>query len=244
MIPAALAALLQQAKRIAVLTGAGVSAESGIPTFRDALSGLWSSFRVEDLATPEAFARNPGLVWRWYRARRHTIAEARPNPGHYALAAMQARVPHFALITQNVDGLHERAGSTDVIELHGSIARVKCSGCDQVVREYADTDDVPSCPDCAGLLRPDVVWFGELLPAAAMERAQRAACEADVFLSVGTSNIVEPAASLPRTAARSGATVIVVNPSREGQREGRNVHFVLGPAGEVLPEMVRGFVGG
>jgi NAD-dependent deacetylase len=237
-LPAALVTALRGARHVAVLTGAGVSAESGIPTFRDALTGLWASYRPEDLATPTAFRRNPRMVWAWYRMRRLEIARKEPNPGHHALVRLEALVPRFTLITQNVDGLHARAGSRDVVELHGNIARVKCADCDLVADRFEDTDEVPRCSSCGGLLRPDVVWFGEILPAAAYERAERAANDADVFLSVGTSNLVEPAASLPWIAAGHGARVAIVNPSAEGQRTGDRIHFLLGPAGRVLPELV------
>lgn len=241
-IPADLVERLRSARRVAVLTGAGVSAESGIPTFRDALTGLWANFRAEELATPEAYDRNPELVWRWYRTRRLAVAAAQPNAGHRALVRLAECVP-VTLITQNVDGLHVRAGSREVIELHGNITRVKCSREHIVVEEFADTDELPFCPRCGAGLRPDVVWFGELLPAGALERAQDAARAADVFLSVGTSNIVEPAASLPWIAARAGATVIVVNLSDEGQRAGPGIHLLRGPSGVVLPELVGALTG-
>jgi len=237
--PAEVVAALRGAEKVAVLTGAGVSAESGIPTFRDALSGLWASYDPEELATPRAFRRNPSLVWRWYRERRHRVAECDPNPGHLALARLQDLVPRLTLITQNVDGLHQRAGSREVIELHGNIGRVKCADEDRVVTEFADTEEPPRCPECGGLLRPDIVWFGELLPPLAIERAQHAAQLADVFLSVGTSNLVEPAASLPWMAARSGVLVAVVNTSDEGQGFGPRIHHLLGKSGDVLPDLVR-----
>jgi NAD-dependent deacetylase len=236
--PAALLAALRAARQVAVLTGAGVSAESGIPTFRDALTGLWASYRPEDLATLSAFRRNPSMVWSWYRMRRLEIARKEPNPAHHALVRLEARVPRFTLITQNVDGLHARAGSREVVELHGNIARVKCADCGVPVEQFDDRDEVPHCPSCGGLLRPDVVWFGELLPVAGYERAERAATDAEVFLSIGTSNLVEPAASLPWIAARHGAEVAVVNPSAEGQRTGDRIHLLLGTAARVLPELV------
>jgi NAD-dependent deacetylase len=233
-----LIAAFRSAEHVAVLTGAGVSAESGIPTFRDALTGLWQNFRAEDLATPSAFRRNPQLVWEWYRIRRHQVRDAVPNPGHDALARLEKLVPRLTLVTQNVDGLHQRAGSTGVIELHGNISRVKCADEDRVVTEFEDTEEIPRCPRCDGLLRPDVVWFGELLPADAMRKAEAAARSADLFLSVGTSNLVEPAASLPWTAARHGATVLVINPTSEGQRSGDRIHHLEGRAGELLPHLL------
>lgn len=230
--------LLRESERIAVLTGAGISAESGIPTFRDAMAGLWAEYRPEELATRAGFRRDPALVWGWYRARRQAIAAALPNPGHRALAALETRCPGLTLITQNVDGLHQRAGSRAPVELHGNIGRVKCFDCDRVAAQFVDGDEVPRCDVCGGLLRPDVVWFGELLPRQALEAAHRAAEGCDLFLSVGTSNLVEPAASLPWIAAAAGATVLVVNTSFEGQRQGSTIIPVPGPAGAVLPALV------
>ncbi|HUF28520.1 MAG TPA: NAD-dependent deacylase [Gemmatimonadaceae bacterium] len=231
---------LRAARRVAVLTGAGISAESGIPTFRDALTGLWARYRAEDLATPEAFARDPRLVWSWYRMRRAMVSSAAPNPGHAALARLEALVPHLTLITQNVDGLQQRAGSSRVLELHGNILRARCSREGAVVDAWEEPDDgeVPHCVDCDSLLRPDVVWFGEALPAAALEEAWAAATTCDVFLSVGTSNLVEPAASLPWVAAREGASVMVINPTAAGQRTGDGIHQLVGTAGEILPRLV------
>jgi NAD-dependent deacetylase len=229
---------LRQARYVAVLTGAGVSRESGIATFREALTGLWENFDPEELATPGAFARNPSTVWRWYRSRRLAIESAEPNAGHRALARLETLVPAFTLVTQNVDGLHQRAGSQDVVELHGNIARVKCSRDGQVVSDFVDSDEVPSCPRCGAPLRPDVVWFGEFLPPDMMAQAERAARSCDVFLSVGTSNMVEPAASLPWQARDAGALVVVVNPTALGQQSGPNVEIVLGESGQVLPRLV------
>ncbi len=204
---------LATAKRIAVLTGAGVSAESGVPTFRDAQTGLWAKYTPEELATPRAFQRNPRLVWEWYAWRRTLVAGAKPNPAHLALAQMEKFFPQFELITQNVDGLHQRAGSTRVIELHGNISRTKCLDEGAIVSSWPDTGDVPpKCPNCGGLLRPDVVWFEEPLPEAEMERAAAASTACDVFFSIGTSTIVYPAAALPFEALRAGATVVEINP--------------------------------
>lgn len=221
-----------------MLTGAGVSAESGIPTFRDALTGLWADYRPEDLATPHGFRRNPDLVWQWYRMRRLALAESLPNAGHRALAAMERLVPALTLMTQNVDGLHARAGSRDVVELHGNIGRVKCLDCNRVPESFEDAETVPRCPACGGMLRPDVVWFGEFLPPRALERAQEAASVCEVFLSVGTSNLVEPAASLPWIAAGQGALVVVINMSDEGQRTGERIRHLTGPSGQILPRLV------
>ena len=231
--------ILRAARRIAVLTGAGVSAESGIPTFRDAQVGLWAQYRPEDLATPEAFERNPKLVWDWYAWRREIVSKVRPNPGHYALAEIQQHAAEFNLITQNVDGLHQLAGSTDVIELHGNIMRSKCSRENVVIEQWAEADETPPrCPRCDAYLRPDVVWFGELLPPAAWETAVEVANSCDVFLSIGTSGLVEPAASLARVASQRGAAVIEVNPTTTSLTS-RATFALQGAAGEILPYLVK-----
>ena len=232
---------LRGASHVAILTGAGVSAESGLPTFRDALSGLWAHHRPEDLATPEAFERNPGMVWGWYRVRREGALQAEPNAAHHALARLEELVPRVTLITQNVDGLHRRAGSRSVIELHGDITRVRCSleGIEtEVWDEPPAGGEPPRCIGCGSYLRPAVVWFGEALPEKALRQAWAAAYECDVFLAVGTSNLVEPAASLPWLAAAQGAVVAVVNTTMEGQRSGVGIHHLTGPAGELLPRLV------
>lgn len=235
-IPPELIARLAGARRVAVLTGAGISAESGIPTFRDALTGLWARYDPLQLATPEGFARDPALVWDWYAERRRRIAEVQPNPGHLALAQMEQRYPHFTLVTQNVDGLHQRAGSRVVIELHGNIGRVKCSRELTVVGAYAEGESPPRC-HCGAFLRPDVVWFGELLPEQAMEQADEAARNCEVFLSIGTSAEVYPAAELPMTARAAGAAVVEINPEKTPLT--RRAHFALhGPAGVVLPQIL------
>jgi len=236
--PAELVAALRAARRVAVLTGAGVSAESGIPTFRDAQTGLWARYSPEELATPEAFRRNPGLVWEWYAWRRGLVTAAQPNPGHLALAQLEGLVPQLTLITQNVDGLHRRAGSRNLIELHGDITRVRCSAEGTVYTAWEDgTEAPPRCPACGAHLRPDVVWFGEQLPAEALERAWMAARDCELFLSVGTSGLVEPAASLPRVAYAAGARVAVINlevaPSSEGRYDA-----LQGRSGELLPALV------
>jgi NAD-dependent deacetylase len=234
-----LVAGLRAARHVAVLTGAGVSAESGIPTFRDALSGWWARYRPEELATPEAFARDPDLVWRWYAERRRHALGADPNAGHRALARLARLGPRVTLVTQNVDGLHQRAGSAAVHELHGNLTRARCSREGRVVEtDRWDATTAPPCPTCGARLRPDVVWFGEPLPARALEVALEAAAACDVFLAVGTSNLVEPAASLPWIAAAAGACVGVVNLSAHGQRTGPGIHTVLGSAGTVLPALL------
>ena len=232
-----LLAILRNARHVAVLTGAGVSAESGIPTFREAQTGLWTRFRPEELATPEAFERDPGLVWEWYAWRRDIVAKAAPNAGHAALARLRTLVPRMTLVTQNVDGLHQQAGSRDVIELHGNIHRSKCVRENVVVESWPDAGDVPPrCPRCGAFLRPDVVWFGENLPAEALAKAEAAAHSCDVFFSVGTSAAVYPAAHLPLTARDAGATVIEVNkdPTRIS---GAVTYSLRGASGEILPRL-------
>jgi NAD-dependent deacetylase len=238
-IPLGLADALRNAKHIAVLTGAGISAESGIPTFRDAQTGLWAQYDPRDLATPEAFRRNPRLVWEWYDWRRELVARSEPNAGHLALVELERLAPRFTLITQNIDGLHRRAGSQNIVALHGDITRTRCFSEDTIVERWADTGDVPPrCPRCGGMLRPDVVWFGEQLPELALSTAQRAALDCDLFLSIGTSGEVEPAASLPYLARYHGATLVVVNPAVEPAAE-RGYYALSGPAGTVLPALVR-----
>jgi NAD-dependent deacetylase len=221
-----------------VLTGSGVSAESGVPTFREAQTGLWARFDPQELATPEAFERNPGLVWDWYAWRRKLVADARPNAGHLAISGMQELFPDLTLVTQNVDGLHQRAGSRDVIELHGNIRRTKCSLEGIEVEEYDGTESPPVCPSCSAPLRPDVVWFGEMLPPGALESASEASRQSDVFLSAGTSSLVYPAAALPLEALENGATLVEVNPG-ETPLTSHVDHVLRGPAGNVLPRLIR-----
>jgi NAD-dependent deacetylase len=233
---------LRGARAVAVLAGSGVSAESGVPTFRDAQTGLWAHYDPADLATPEAFERDPGLVWEWYEWRRKLVREAAPNPGHLALALLERRVSRFTLITQNVDGLHQRAGSGGVIELHGNITRTKCSVEDALVEDYAPESAPPVCPNCGAPLRPDVVWFGETLPADALRAASEVASSCGLFFSVGTSGLVQPAASLPFEALRSGATVVEVNPDETPLT--RIADYALrGKAGEVLPALIEATYG-
>ena len=177
--------------KVVVLTGAGVSAESGVPTFRDAQTGLWANFKPEELATPQAFLRNPKLVWDWYAARRAKLKSVQPNAGHFALAELERHVPDFMIVTQNVDGLHQRAGSRNVIELHGNITRVRCFDEGTVIADWKDPgESPPRCPECHAYLRPDVVWFNEPLPESSFEAAEAKARACDVFLSIGTSSIV------------------------------------------------------
>jgi NAD-dependent deacetylase len=234
-----LLAAVRTAQRVVALTGAGVSAESGVPTFRDAQTGLWENFKPEELATAGAFRENPRLVWEWYAWRREKVRSVQPNAGHKALAALARRYPEFTLITQNVDGLHQRAGSKGVIELHGNITRTKCFDENVVVPEWTETGEVPPrCPQCRGHLRPDVVWFGESLPEAGLNEAMRASGACDVFLSIGTSSVVYPAAMLPEIGLRSGATVVEINPD-ETPLTASATFFLRGPSGVILPELLR-----
>jgi NAD-dependent deacetylase len=236
--PTDLITRLRGAQRVAVLTGAGISAESGVPTFREAQTGLWAQYDPQELATPTAFRRNPRLVWEWYAWRRELVAQAQPNPGHLALVAMEQWVPQLTLITQNVDGLHGRAGSQRVIELHGNIMRTKCFADGRSITTWPPTDDAPPrCPHCGDYLRPDVVWFGESLPYDALATAVAAARACDVFLSIGTSAVVQPAASLPLEALQTGATIVEINP--QPTPLSRYATFVLaGLSGEILPQLV------
>lgn len=232
---------LRGARSVAALTGSGISAESGIPTFREAQTGLWARYAPQQLATPEAFMRDPKLVWEWYGWRRELVGEAEPNPGHRALVELEDRVPEFTLVTQNVDGLHRRAGSREVIELHGNILRTVCS-VERVEVEPVPSGTPPVCPNCGAPLRPDVVWFGETLPDGAMEAASSAVRTCDVFLSIGTSSLVYPAASLPFEAVSGGATVVEVNPE-ETPLTSRADYALRGRAGEVLPGLVDAIYG-
>ncbi|HRQ65501.1 MAG TPA: NAD-dependent deacylase [Xanthomonadaceae bacterium] len=203
---------LRSARHVLILTGAGVSAESGVPTFREAQTGLWAQFDPHQLATPDAFARDPARIWAWYRWRKELLRRAQPNDAHRVIAAWQTRWPQMTVVTQNVDGLHQAAGLREPLELHGSLARARCSGCDMRI----DWDDVPddALPRhaCGALLRPDVVWFGEMLPHDTLERAMAAAEDCDLCLAIGTSGVVYPAAALPQVARQSGAFVVELNP--------------------------------
>lgn len=234
------ARLIARARRCAVLTGAGMSAESGVPTFRDAQTGLWSKFDPAQLASPEGFVADPPLVWRWYAWRRELVARAQPNAGHLALARAAGRFERFDLVTQNVDGLHGRAGSRDVIELHGNILRTKCLGeCGVSIDEPSalPAGEPPRCPRCGQWLRPDVVWFGELLDPAVLARAERAAAECEVMLVVGTSGLVFPAAGLPLQARRAGAQIVVVNPNESDLDDAAHV-LVRASAATALPALL------
>ncbi len=236
------AALLRPARRVAVLTGAGVSAESGVPTFRDA-DGLWEGHAIEEVATPAAFRRDPRLVWQFYNARRANLRTVQPNPGHVALTRLDDRLGPggMTVITQNVDGLHRRAGSMTVVELHGNLARTRCTGCGRVEdRGFEPLGELPQCERCGALLRPDVVWFTEALPVDAWEAAEQAAGACDCFLVVGTSAVVYPAAGLITTARLGGAPVIECNVQRTAASHLANVSL-LGPSGVLLPRLLDQF---
>jgi NAD-dependent deacetylase len=221
-----------------VLTGAGISAESGLATFRDAQTGLWARYDPRELATPSAFARNPKLVWDWYAWRRGCVAAAQPNAGHLALVEIERRARDFLLITQNVDGLHQRAGSRQVVELHGSISRVKCSREGTVVEHWtAPPDEVPRCANCGAFLRPDVVWFEEMLPGGALAAAEDAARRCDVLLVIGTSAEVYPAAGLPMLARERGARVVEINP-KPTPLSAMADYVLRGSAGSLLSALV------
>lgn len=228
---------LGAARRIAVLTGAGVSAESGVPTFRGP-GGLWRTHRPEELATQGAFARDPKLVWEWYDWRRSLIARVDPNPGHGALAALEDRSPEFTLVTQNVDGLHERAGSRRVQRLHGSIWRVRCTECGaETTDDRVPLPEIPPRCGCGALVRPGVVWFGEPLPASEWMAAERAAKTCDLFIVVGTSAQVYPAAALIPMAAQAGARIIEIN-MEDTPLSGVVGLSLRGKAGEILPQLI------
>ena len=235
---------LRGARRVVVFTGAGVSAESGIPTFRDALTGLWANFDAERLATPAAFRADPELVWGWYEWRRARVMRAQPNDAHRAIAALASQVETL-VVTQNVDDLHERAGTQDAIHLHGSLFAPRCSGCGAPARHGAGIPDEPEggrrlapprCAACGGAIRPGVVWFGETLPEAQLRRAFHAAAECDVLFSVGTSSLVHPAAAIPHAAMRGGACVVQVNPGAT-PLDGVADYNLRGPAAQVLPAL-------
>jgi NAD-dependent deacetylase len=238
LFDAGLIAALCGARRVAALTGAGISAESGLATFRDAQTGLWARFDPRELATPGAFARDPQLVWDWYAWRRELAVAAQPNAGHLALAALERRIPEFTLITQNVDGLHQRAGSRNALELHGNIGRVKCSREGVIVDHWESVDgSVPRCAGCGAPLRPDVVWFEEHLPEATLAAAEEAVRGCNVLLVVGTSAEVYPATALPERARRSGALVVEINP-RATALSATASHVLRGAAGAILPSLL------
>ncbi|MCX7170019.1 MAG: NAD-dependent deacylase [Proteobacteria bacterium] len=245
-MPASLCSLLLAASHVVVFTGAGVSAESGIPTFRDALTGLWEKFDAEKLATPAAFRRDSALVWGWYEWRRQAVMRAQPNPAHLAIARLAAFVPRLTVITQNVDDLHERAGSTGVIHLHGSFFKPRCFDCswphafdpgEPDEPEGGRSLEPPRCGHCGNRIRPGVVWFGESLPEEDYRQALQAVRECDLIFSIGTSAMVYPAAELPLEAARQGATIVQVNPNATNLDD--FAHFNLrGPAGVIMDRII------
>jgi NAD-dependent deacetylase len=245
-VDAGILTALREAKRVVILTGAGVSAESGIPTFRDKQSGLWENFDAAELATPQAFERDPSLVWGWYEWRRALVLRSKPNAGHRAIAALSTLVPQLTLITQNVDDLHERAGSEGVLHLHGDLSRPYCAGCRRAYVHPEEIPDLPAagvriepprCHACGAMIRPGVVWFGESLP----EPPWRAACAAaklcDVFFCCGTSSLVQPAASLTDMAIGAGAVTVQINPNATDYDDSVSV-AIRGPAGVVLPRIL------
>jgi len=235
--PTELLQKLHSATSIAVLTGAGISAESGVPTFRGE-EGLWKKFKPEELATVDAFLSNPDLVWEWYRHRREILTQAKPNPGHLALRDLEEMFDEFALITQNIDGLHQRAGSRQVVELHGNMRRNRCLDCGDIL-ENADCPPEAAVPRCwcGGMLRPDVVWFGESLPRRALEEAYLSATRCQIFFSIGTSAVVQPAALLPAFALQNGAYVVEIN-IEPTDISGQVQLSLRGRSGEILPELV------
>lgn len=246
-IPSELIGALKEAQEVLVFTGAGVSAESGVSTFRDALTGLWARFDPVQLATPEAFLADPALVWGWYEWRRQLLLRAEPNPAHRAIVEMAKKVPQLTVVTQNVDDLHERAGSQDVLHLHGSIFNPRCFDCAQpyvlqqppmLAQEQAVAP--PRCNHCQGLIRPGVVWFGESLPQEPMVAAFAAAEGCDVLLSIGTSGVVQPAAKIPSIALCSGAWVVHINPDPVPSRHPRELSLA-GTAGQILPALLASY---
>ena len=228
--------LFQNANHIVVFTGAGISAESGVPTFRSP-DGIWAKFKPEELANINAFMSNPERVWEWYQHRRDIVEKAEPNSGHYAIVELERIFDRVDIITQNVDGLHIRAGSTHVYELHGSLHAHRCLNCSTPYTLSLKEQGVPHCPSCGGLIRPGVVWFGEDLPSAIWQQAEEATRSCDIFLSVGTSTVVYPAAQLPFLALSLGKHVVEVNPEPTDLSRQADV-ALRGPAGEMLPRLV------
>jgi len=238
-IPPDLIPLLKRTSKLVALTGAGVSQESGLRTFRDAQVGLWAQYKPEELASPEAFRKNPKLIWDWYAWRREAVKGARPNRGHEALAEIEKHIPAFTIITQNVDGLHRMAGNVNVLELHGNIQRVRCSVCSTIAETWGDdADSVPTCEICGGLLRPDIVWFGESLPQDQLSAAIEATRACEVFFSIGTSGVVQPAASLAHAAHSRGAVVVEIN-AEPTPLTSKADFFLQGKSGELLPDLVK-----
>ncbi|MEW6732435.1 MAG: NAD-dependent deacylase [Acidobacteriota bacterium] len=230
---------LLKARRVVVLTGAGVSAESGIPTFRDAQTGLWEQYDPAELASPDGFSANPKLVWDWYEYRRQIVRSSAPNPAHFALAELETRYQQFVLVTQNVDQFHTQAGSQHVLELHGRILENRCFAEDRLLADVElDHSTVPPRCPCGAFARPGVVWFGEALPADTLSQAFAAARRCDLCLVVGTSGVVQPAASIPLQALHAGAFLIEVNNQESVLTETMHL-FLRGKAGELLPRLVK-----
>ncbi len=228
---------LQKAERVTVLTGAGISAESGVPTFRGA-DGLWRNHNVMELATPQAFARDPGLVWQFYNWRRDLIHRVTYNPAHKALVELEKRIPRFTLITQNVDGLHLKAGSRNLLEIHGNLWKVRCDHCSEItLDDSSDMGPLPKCRKCGGLLRPHVVWFGESLDQDILQQAYHASESCQVMITIGTSAIVQPAASLALEAKRAGAMVAEINLEKTPHSDVVDI-VILGKAGETVPRLL------
>ena len=240
-IPGILLKKMFAAKRVVVMTGAGVSAESGVATFRDP-GGLWSKFNPMELASIEGFMSNPERVWEWYQYRRKIVADAEPNPGHFAIAEMESLFDNFALITQNVDRLHQRAGSNNVCELHGNIIDNRCFVCGIPFDHEISSEEkvLPRCSECGGMIRPSVVWFGEMLPQDAIEFADSVSYRSDLFFSVGTSAEIYPAAGLPYTAKRGGAFVVEVNPNVTSLSALADIQLKA-PSGVALPALIAAF---
>ncbi len=234
-----IARVILQSKRGVVLTGAGMSAESGVPTFRGK-EGLWGKFKPEELATMEAFIANPKIVWEWYSWRRDLLKKVSPNPGHYALTELARWFAEFAVVTQNVDGLHRLAGSENVLEIHGNITRNKCADCGESVEVSLELEPqaLPRCSRCGGAARPDVVWFGEMLPEDLIDEAVERSEQCDIFLAVRTSGLVHPAAGLPLVAKRHGAVLVEIN-TEETPLTPLADYALTGKSGELLPQLVK-----
>lgn len=238
-IPEDLIEALQSARNVVVLTGAGISAESGVPTFRESQTGHWKQYDPRDLASPQAFMRNSRLVWEWYAWRRKLMEHAKPNLAHYALVDLEQYIPEFLLITQNIDGLHWAAGSRDMIELHGNIARTKCSEEGTPIDSWEDTGEAPPhCPYCGGDLRPDVVWFGEGIATQTLNHAAAAILRCDLFLCIGTPAVVAPAASFPLLAKRHGAKIVDINAEQVASSVVAD-WTLRGTCVEVVPQLIR-----
>lgn len=231
------ATLLNESRSVAVSSGAGMSKESGIPTFRDAPNALWANYDPETLASPDGWRRDPNLVWRWYAERRRMIAETKPHAGHFAVAKLEDMFEEFVVITQNIDDLHRKAGSRDIVEVHGNIFRFKCFDAEHEVESIPDGIEEPPRCSCGSLIRPAVVWFGEMLPEEAIRRTYAAIDSCDTMLVVGTSGTVYPLAAFPSLAKRAGARVIEINPEETPITQEADL-FLQGPAGEVLPKLV------